>query len=203
MTDDYGKGGRLAEALAKAQGEIRNPAKGSENPHFKSRFANLADGIMAIREALSKYGIAHTQTTRIDGAALILTTTLTHAVSGESIESEWPVGAYEKLTPQQMGSSLTYGRRYTLFPMVGIAGADDDDDGNAASGKGKEDDDDPLIDADQITQVQELLVETKSNQEIFFDTLGVADFTDMTAKHFKRALVLLNEKKRRMATAAT
>ena len=110
----------------------------------------------------------------------------------------------KKLTPQQMGSSLTYGRRYTLFPMVGIAGADDDDDGNAASGKGKGDDeDDPLIDADQRAQIQELLAETKSNQEIFFDTLGVADFTDMTGKHFKRALVLLNEKKRRMASAAT
>ena len=200
MTDDYGKGGRLAEALAKAQGEIRNPAKGSENPHFKSRFANLADGIMAIREALSKYGIAHTQTTRIDGAALILTTTLTHAVSGESIESEWPVGAYEKLTPQQMGSSLTYGRRYTLFPMVGIAGADDDDDGNAASGKGKEEDG-PLIDEDQVAEIQELLSETKSNVGVFFLTLGCTTFSDMTVPQYRKGIALLNEKKRRMATA--
>ena len=201
MTDDYGKGGRLAEALAKAQGEIRNPAKGSENPHFKSRFANLADGIMAIREALSKYGIAHTQTTRIDGAALILTTTLTHAVSGESIESEWPVGAYEKLTPQQMGSSLTYGRRYTLFPMVGIAGADDDDDGNAASGKGKEEDG-PLIDEDQVAEIQELLAETKSNVGVFFLTLGCTTFSDMTVPQYRKGIALLNEKRRRMATAA-
>ena len=123
MTDDYGKGGRLAEALAKAQGEIRNPAKGSENPHFKSRFANLADGIMAIREALSKYGIAHTQTTRIDGAVLILTTTLTHAVSGESIESEWPVGSLRETHAPADGLFLDVWSllRYTLFPMVGIS----------------------------------------------------------------------------------
>ncbi len=134
MTDiDYGKGGRLAEALARAQGEIRNPGKNAENPHFKARFATLADGIIAIRDALSKHGIAYVQTTRIDGPLLILTTKLIHAVSGETDESEWPIGAYEKLTPQQLGSSTTYARRYTLFPMVGISGADDDDDGNAAS----------------------------------------------------------------------
>ena len=132
---DYGKGGRLAEALAKAQGEIRNPGKNAENPHFKSKYANLADGIMAIREALSKHGVAYVQTTRVDGGILFLTTALIHAVSGETIESEWPVGAYEKLTPQQMGSSLTYARRYSLFGLVGISGTDDDDDGNAASEK--------------------------------------------------------------------
>ncbi len=132
---DYGKFGRLAEALARAQGEIRNPGKSAENPHFKSRYANLADGIMAIRESLSKHGIAYVQTTRVDGGVLYLTTALIHAVSGDSIESEWPVGAFEKLTPQQMGSALTYARRYSLFGMVGISGADDDDDGNAASEK--------------------------------------------------------------------
>ncbi len=140
MTDiDYGKGGRLAEALARAQGEIRNPGKDktaqirSDKGSYSYSYATLADGIIAIREALSKHGIAYIQTTRADGGVLYLTTTLMHAVSGESIESEWPVGAYDKLTPQQMGSALTYARRYTLFPMVGISGADDDDDGNAAS----------------------------------------------------------------------
>jgi hypothetical protein len=132
---DYGKFGRIAEALARAQGEIRNPARNAENPHFKSKYANLADGIIAIREALSKHGIAYVQTTRVDGGVLYLTTALIHAVSGDSIESEWPVGAFEKLTPQQMGSALTYARRYSLFGMVGISGADDDDDGNAASEK--------------------------------------------------------------------
>ena len=132
MTDiQYGKGGHLAEALAKAQGEINNPKKGSANPYFKSRYADLADGINAIREALSKHGIAYIQTTRIDSGLLVLTSYLVHERSGESIEAEWPVGDFKTMTPQEMGSALTYARRYTLFPMVGIAG--DDDDSNAAS----------------------------------------------------------------------
>ena len=141
-----GDGGKIAEALAKAQGEIRNPGRGSENPHFKSKYTNLADGIAAIRGPLSKHGIAWVQITHVDGDFLMLTTSLIHAVSGETLDATWPVGAYAKLTPQQMGSSLTYGKRYSLFSLVGIAG-DDDDDGNAASGKSR-DEDGPLIDED-------------------------------------------------------
>ena len=67
----------------------------------------------------------------------MLTTSLIHAVSGQTLDATWPVGAYAKLTPQQMGSALTYGKRYTLFSLVGIAGADEDDDGNAASTGGR------------------------------------------------------------------
>lgn len=126
---------KLADALAKAQGEIKNPAKTAENPHFKSSYANLATGIDSIRAALSKHGIAFTQPTRAQGELLMLYTRLIHS-SGEWLESEWPVGSFTKLTPQQMGSALTYARRYSLFSLVGISGGDDDDDGHAASNGG-------------------------------------------------------------------
>jgi hypothetical protein len=195
-----GDGGKIAEALAKAQGEIRNPGRGSENPHFKSKYTNLADGIAAIRGPLSKHGIAWVQITHVDGDFLMLTTSLIHAVSGETLDATWPVGAYAKLTPQQMGSALTYGKRYSLFSLVGVAGADEDDDGNAASGKGKEDDG-PLIDEDQVAEIQELLAETKSNVGVFFLTLGCTTFSDMTVPQYRKGIALLNEKRRRMATA--
>jgi hypothetical protein len=204
-----GDGGKIAEALAKAQGEIRNPGKDrtaqikSDKGSYSYSYTTLADGIAAIRGPLSKHGIAWVQITHVDGDFLMLTTSLIHAVSGETLDATWPVGAYAKLTPQQMGSSLTYGKRYSLFSLVGIAGADEDDDGNAASGKGKEDDEDDIpIDTRQLAQIQELLTETKSNLEIFFDTLGVSTFSDMSVKHYQRALVLLNEKRRRMREAA-
>ncbi len=194
MTDtDYGKGGRLAEALAKAQGEIRHPGKNAENPHFKAKFATLADGIIAIREALSRHGVAYVQTTRIDGPILILTTTLVHAVSGESIESEWPIGAYEKLTPQQLGSSTTYARRYTLFPMVGISGADDDDDGNAASqsrGNGS-------MTSERYRQDWEVFVSNASDPALIRDrwTREVATRRDLfTAEQTKAMLAMITER---------
>lgn len=124
--------GKLADALAKAQAKISNPAKTALNPHFKSNYANLATGIDAIRSALGEQGIAFVQTTAMKGEMMVLYTRLIHS-SGEWIGSEWPVAAYSKVSPQQMGSALTYGRRYSLFSIVGIAGHDDDDDGNMAS----------------------------------------------------------------------
>jgi ERF superfamily len=123
---------KLAEALAKAQSKITNPGKNAENPHFKSKYTNLAAGIDAIRLALSDNGLSITQTTDFEGELLILYTRLLHS-SGEWIGSRWPVGAFTRLSPQQMGSALTYARRYQLFSITGISGQDEDDDGNAAS----------------------------------------------------------------------
>ena len=46
--------------------------------------------------------------------------------SGEWIASDWPLcPVSETATPRRMGPALTYGRRYALFALVGIAGEDD------------------------------------------------------------------------------
>jgi hypothetical protein len=193
LSERAGAAGKLAEALAKAQGEIRNPARGSENPHFKSKYTNLADGIAAIRGPLSKHGVAWVQITHIDGDILMLTTSLIHAVSGQTLDATWPVGAYAKLTPQQMGSALTYAKRYTLFSLVGIAGADEDDDGNAASTAS------PLIDVDQIAFVEQLVRDTDSNLTAFLAVVGAPSVAEMTVEQFKRAISMLEQKKRRMS----
>ena len=121
----------IAGALAKAQGELRNPAKTSENPHFRNRYADLAGGLDAIRPVLSKHGLALSQLTFIDGDMLMLDTRLIHAGSGQWLRSVYPVSRLG-MKHQEGGSSMTYARRYSGFAIVGIAGADDDDDGNEA-----------------------------------------------------------------------
>ncbi len=120
---------QIATALAKAQGEITNPAKDSENPHFRSRYADLASGLNAVRPILAKCGLSAIQMTRMDGDLMMLDTRLLHA-SGQWIESAYPVCRFPA-KQQEVGSALTYSRRYSLFAMVGIAG--EDDDGNEAS----------------------------------------------------------------------
>lgn len=123
--------GKLADALAKAQGEMEGASKDSTNPHFKSKYADLA----AVREAckpLSKHGIAHLQPTKADGAKVTVTTMLIHS-SGEWIAEDLTLTAGQA-TPQAVGSAITYGRRYGLAAMVGIA--PEDDDGEAAEGRG-------------------------------------------------------------------
>jgi hypothetical protein len=119
----------ISAALAKAQGEISNPAKEAQNPHFRSHYADLSSGINAVRASLSSNGISFIQATRLEGDVLIVDTRLSHA-SGQWIESEFPACRFPA-KPQEVGSALTYARRYALFALVGIAG--EDDDGNAAN----------------------------------------------------------------------
>ena len=118
----------LSTALAAAQGALKNPTKNKVNPHFKSRYVDLSDGLDAIRECLSKNGLAFIQGTSISDGMIVLNTRITHK-SGQWLESDYPVGGLGR--PQEMGSAMTYARRYALFSLVGVAG-EDDDDGNAA-----------------------------------------------------------------------
>src|SRR5258708_15631629 len=126
----------LASALAKAQAELINPEKsltaiirtGRPGERERSfRYAPLSNGLDIVRKTLGQHEIATLQTTAIDQTAgmVNLTTTLAHA-SGEWIASDWPICPIaETANPQRMRAALTYARRYALFTLVGIAGADD------------------------------------------------------------------------------
>lgn len=124
--------GKLAEALAAAQGEIKGAIKASDNPHFRSKYADLAAVWTACRTALSKHKLAVTQTThKVDGI-WVLRTTLVHA-SGESTSGDFPIMPLKQDMQGFMGA-LTYAKRGGLASMVGVAAEDEDDDGNTAAG---------------------------------------------------------------------
>lgn len=126
--------GKLAEALAKAQGEMSNAAKDKDNPFFKSKYADLTSIWEACREPLSKNGLAVSQVIDLNETGLILRSVLMHA-SGEWFESVMPIRPV-KQDPQGVGSAITYCRRFALASLVGVAPGDDDD-GNEASGNAK------------------------------------------------------------------
>ena len=119
----------LAAALAKAQGEMENAGKNSVNPHFKSRYADLAEILNTVRPVLSKHGLAVTQFPAFEGNLAHVETILTHA------SGEWMSGTcsapVQKSDPQGVGSALTYLRRYSLAAVCGLA--QEDDDGHTAS----------------------------------------------------------------------
>lgn len=121
----------LATALALAQGKITGALKDSANPFFKSKYADLASVWDACRGPLSDNGLAVIQTTDIDGEGVTVVTTLAHK-SGQWVRGKLRLMPKEA-TPQGIGSAITYGRRYALAAVVGVAQVDDD--GNAASGK--------------------------------------------------------------------
>lgn len=130
-TQEYNmRTGNLAAALAKAQGAMEGAKKGSDNPFFKSKYADLAEVWKACRAVLSENGLSVAQVTKIaDDGSMYLETMLLHS-SGESIAGQYPIEPVKK-DPQGMGSAITYARRYALAAMVGVA--QEDDDGNAAS----------------------------------------------------------------------
>lgn len=126
----------LATALAKAQAKLRNPAFDSLNPHFKSKFASLANVRDTVTPVLAEHGLSVTQWPETVDGHVAVTTLLAHA-SGQWISSTLHIPT-AKNDAHGAGSSITYARRYALMACVGVVG-DNDDDGNAAvDGKAQE-----------------------------------------------------------------
>lgn len=123
--------GELAKALSVAQSQIKPAIKESENPFFRSKYADLASVWDVCREPLSKNGLSVSQLIS-DGDDVVTVVTLLMHVSGQWLESELSLVPKDK-TPQGVGSAITYARRYALSAIVGVS-TEDDDDGNRASG---------------------------------------------------------------------
>lgn len=119
----------LAPALALAQAVIEGADKGNVNPHFKSKYADLASVWDACRKPLTDNGLSVIQALGSEGDAVTCTTMLLHK-SGQFIKTMFSMTPQQK-TPQAAGSCATYLRRYSLQALVGVA--PEDDDGNAAS----------------------------------------------------------------------
>jgi hypothetical protein len=112
---------KFAPAFLAFQREVKDPQKNSTNPHFKSKFASLEDSIEAIRPIANKHGFTISQWRVGKG----LTTLILHE-SGEYIRGTAEM-IIEKLTPQALGSAVTYERRYSLLGATGTSGDVDDD----------------------------------------------------------------------------
>lgn len=126
----------LAAALAKAQGQLEGAKKSSNNPFFKSKYADLAECWNTCREALTANEISVIQMPEEinENGRLNITTMLAHS-SGQYISSTLTM-TVTKLDPQAIGSAITYGRRYALAAMVGLA--QEDDDGEKAMERSKD-----------------------------------------------------------------
>lgn len=121
---------KVAAALVKAQKEFGPALKSSSNPHFKSRYADLAACVEAVIEALNNNGIALMQRVSPCDDGVIVETVFIHE-SGEVINCGQLHVPATKQDAQGYGSALTYARRYSLMAACGIA--PEDDDGNLAS----------------------------------------------------------------------
>lgn len=123
----------LFAALAGAQGELENASKNAANPHFRSKYADLAEVLNTVRPVLAKHGLSMMQTTGFDGSLVHVTTILGHSGGGYVTTTASCQPA--KTDAQGVGSATTYLRRYSAAAVAGVA--QEDDDGQAAAHSAK------------------------------------------------------------------
>jgi hypothetical protein len=137
---------KLAPALVQVQTHAGPALKQSNNPAFKSKYADLASCWEAVREPLAKAQIFVMQEAALIDAGVSVTTRLLHA-SGQWLQTDPLIVPLGKRDAHGLGSAITYGKRYSLSAALGIVA--DDDDGNAAVQPAKAQ---PSIDADAYGQ---------------------------------------------------
>jgi hypothetical protein len=126
----------LIGALAKVQAEIPEVEKKrvgrvrSEKANYEYRYADLSEVSAAILPLLGKHGLAWLTQPMMTDHGFVLRYTLMHS-SGEQISGEYPLPDPSRVGPQQVGSALTYARRYCLCAVTGVAPGEDDDDAAA------------------------------------------------------------------------
>lgn len=132
----------LVSALAQIQSEMPIVHKGmtakiekKTGGSFSYSYTDLADIVKTVYPLLGKVGLAFITAPRFMENRYVLVGSLEHE-SGESRSADFPLP--ERATPQELGSAITYGRRYLLGCLTGIVTGDQDDDGAAASARPRE-----------------------------------------------------------------
>lgn len=123
-TETTGNG--LFAALAKLQADLPKIGKNATAQYGK--YADLADVSAIVLPQLGKYGLAFTARPTMHDGSFVLAYSLVH-VCGEREDGFYPLPANGN--SQQLGSAITYARRYSLCAVTGVA-PDEDDDGAAA-----------------------------------------------------------------------
>jgi len=114
----------LATALCKAQADMGGAVRGTGNPFFKSKYANLSDVMQVVKEPFAANGLSYVQFPVSTENSVGVATRLMHT-SGQWLEQEFLLPMVKR-DPQAGGSCITYARRYGLAAMAGIPQVDDD-----------------------------------------------------------------------------
>lgn len=184
----------LASAMALAFGEIDAAMKSANNPHFKSKYADITAVIEAIKPALIKHGLFFTQHCQPCEKGVQVETHLHHA-SGESMALGSLYVPANKQDAQGYGSALTYARRYALVTAFGVPV--EDDDGNAAAASARQHKADPaatpISDADWAKIVQ-LCKSTGTQGDEVKAHIGAKNLKLLTPKQLRDAVDFLEGK---------
>ena len=179
-------------SLNKVQGLLEPVSKDSVNPHFKSKYADLAEVLNTVRPVFASCGLSFVQMPSFLDGVVSVETMLVHE-SGEWI-SETASSPITKQDAQGVGSAITYLRRYSLAAFAGIA--QEDDDANASVGKAQPKQaaaplNEAVITPEQVATVREYLVRTNMNEAEFVAQGGYQSAEQIYAKDFPKVMRIL------------
>ena len=167
--------------------------KDSTNPHFKNKYASIESVLDTIEKPLLDAGLGFIQCVE----DLNLITTIYDTESDNVLTSKIPL-ILNKNDMQQLGSAITYARRYGLVSMFGLE--QEDDDGNLASGNNQN----PVqkqasqpqpklivrINQEQIKEIESLLTSDEHKAD-FLGMCKISKLEDMPLSWFDKALASL------------
>lgn len=167
--------------------------KDNTNPHFKNKYASIESVLNTIEKPLLDAGLGFIQCVE----DLNLITTIYDTESDSVLTSKIPL-ILNKNDMQQLGSAITYARRYGLVSMFGLE--QEDDDGNLASGNNQK----PVqkqasqpqpkqivrINQEQIKEIESLLTSDEHKAD-FLAKCKIAKLEDMPLSWFDKALASL------------
>lgn len=121
---------QLDAALMGAQAQFGVILKDADNPYFKSSYVSLPGLLALVRPILRDHHVMISSSYQlVSGVGFVVSTTVTHVLSGGWRVSTFPV--HDPSKPQSVGAAGTYGMRLSLLQLLAISG--EDDDGNAAT----------------------------------------------------------------------
>jgi hypothetical protein len=198
----------LFASLAKMQGEVENATKGSLNPHFKSRYADLAEVLNTIRPSMSANGLSVIQSPAFDGVRVSVTTTICHS-SGGYVSGEISC-VPAKHDGQGVGAATTYLRRYALAAFAGVA--QEDDDGQTARTEQRvtypkitpeQRVTYPKITPEQVSAIKSDIEELAINECAFLKHFGATTISDITSDKIGLIINAFAAKRKPKTTEAT
>ncbi len=157
--------------------------------HQNVKYAKWEDIQKEITPVLAQYGFALSFKTDVHDTNIIVTAILRHR-GGHSDQTSLPLPSDtsgSKNNVQAVGSSVSYGKRYTATALLNLNVAGEDDDGNLA-GAGE------LITAEQAAKIQTRLEDTNSNIPAFLKALKIGSVENMPELKHGRADAMLTKK---------
>jgi hypothetical protein len=157
--------------------------------NVQSTYALWEDINEAIKPVLAKHGFALSFRTGRQDDRIIVTGILSHR-DGHSEETtmQLPIdGSGSKNAVQSVGSSTSYGKRYTASALLNLTSRGEDDDGKKGGASS------PISD-EQVSQLLSLIVDTNSDIPRFCAYFKVEKIEDLPADKFDRAIAALNAK---------